>query len=88
MFRNLDDIAQMFGGLAVTGMYVVHAATDDEITHLANLYVRSRNDMVIRFDCRPLLIDGYGDALAHLRKPETQVDCMACLVRETRIARR
>ena len=65
-----------------TGVYVVHAVTDDGITHRAELHVRSRDDMALRFRCRPLLIDGHGGALSHVRRPENPVDCMTCLARE------
>lgn len=83
-FFNPDTFhdLQAYGQLVITGVYVVHAVTDDGITHLANLYVRSQDNIVIRFSCRRLLIDGYGDALAHLRKPEVPVDCMTCLAQD------
>ncbi len=68
---------------AVTGVYVVHAVTDDGITHHAELYVRrSQDNLAIRFRCRPLVIDGHGDARSHLQRLETPVDCMTCLARE------
>lgn len=82
MFRDLADVAEVFGELTIAGVYVVHAATDDGITHRAKLYVQSQDDMVVQFLCRPALIDGSADALAHLRRTETPVDCMTCLVRE------
>lgn len=67
----------------ITGVYRVHAETDDGITHRAELYVRSPDNLAIRFRCRPLVIDGHGDALSHLRKLENLVDCMTCLVMES-----
>lgn len=89
MFRDLFDVAEMLGkrtapgGMLTinTGTYVVHAATGDGITHLADLYIRSQDDLAIRFRCRPLIIDGHGAALSHLRQSEVLVDCMTCLVR-------
>lgn len=80
VFRDLDDVVEAFGEYTVSGVCIVHAATDDGITHRARLYIQSRDNMAIQFDCRPLLIDGHGDALAHLRAPEVLVDCMTCLV--------
>ncbi len=65
-----------------TGVYAVHAMTDDGITHHAELYVRSYDNTAIHFRCRALVIDGHGDALSHLRRPESLVDCMTCLTRE------
>lgn len=68
-----------------TGVYVVHAMTDDGVTHLAEMYVRSYDDMAIQFRCRSLIIDSYGDARSHLRQPDGfPVDCMTCLVMEQR----
>lgn len=67
--------------MLVTGVYVVHAETDDGIIHRAELYVRSQNDLAIRFRCRPLVIDGHGDARSHLRGAERLVDCMTCLTK-------
>lgn len=65
-----------------TGIYAVHAATDDRVTHKAQLSVGSYDDIVLHFRCRRLLIDKHGGALSHLRRPENLVDCMTCLAAE------
>lgn len=67
----------------VSGVYAVHAETEDGITHRAELHVGwSPGDIALRFRCRPLLIDGHGGALSHVRRPEDLVDCMTCLAAE------
>lgn len=77
----MSRFGEKLDGLIASGVYAVHAMTDDRITHHAELYVKSHEDLAIRFRCRPLVIDGHGDALSHLQKPETPVDCMTCLAR-------
>jgi hypothetical protein len=93
VFRDLWDVAQVLGtrvapGGVVTivrgGTYVMHAATDDGVVHLAELLVESIDDLALTFPCRKMIVDHHGEALTHLRGPDVPVDCMTCLVRGLR----
>lgn len=61
------------------GVYLMHAAAEDSIVHLAQLHVRSGDNLSLIFVCRALIIDGHGGALAHLRGHDEDVSCMACI---------
>lgn len=61
------------------GAYRVCAATEDDVVHLAQMSV-GRTWLSVMFRCRSLVVDEHGEALDHLRDPDTPVTCMACVV--------
>lgn len=86
-FRDLADFAMAYGWQTGFGMYalfrstfLVHAATDDGVVHLAQFDVKTPIDMTLFFDCRALLVDGE-PALPHLRGNDDDVSCMACITK-------
>lgn len=88
VFRDFANIVETFGLRMETGQlmiaagtYVAHATAEDEVVHFAELTIGGRSDLVLFIPCRRLIIDEKADALEHLRRPETAVDCMTCLVR-------
>lgn len=91
MFRDLWYVAKILGervspGGILTiaqGTHFVHAATDDGIVHLAEVTIRSIDDLALYFPCRRLVIDGQANELTHLlQRDDVPVDCMTCLARE------
>lgn len=78
MFRDFAEVESFFG----RGTYVAHATADDGVVHRAQLTIaRGTDDVALYVPCLRLVIDGPVLAVHHLRRYDTPVDCMTCLVR-------